>query len=147
TFISDSQARIDAYRRWWWRKRPTAVVRNGIFPPSSRRGRAEMRRELGLPADPSVRVIAQISRLIPYKGHRILLDAARIVHDAEPATAFLICGYAHVPGYREELEHHAHALGIDGHVRIVSYPGPIADVWRAVDIHAHASLYDSSPIA
>jgi len=29
----------------------------------------------------------------------------------------------------------------------VSYPGPIGDVWQALDIHVHASLMDSLPNA
>jgi L-malate glycosyltransferase len=38
-------------------------------------------------------------------------------------------------------------LGIDRQVRIASWPGSIADIWSIVDIHVHASHYDSLPNA
>jgi hypothetical protein len=41
----------------------------------------------------------------------------------------------------------AQELGLAHRVRIGGYPGPIADVWAAVDLHVHATVYDSSPIA
>ena len=146
--ISDSQCRIDAYQRWLLRHhRRAVVIPNGIFPPTTKRTREEMRREFALPENPEVRVIGQISRLIPYKGQRVLIDAARRVIEQEPNTAFLICGYPHFPGYVDELQRQALDLGIADRVRIVSYPGPVGDVWAAIDIHAHASLYDSAPIA
>jgi glycosyltransferase involved in cell wall biosynthesis len=123
------------------------VIPNGIFPPAAERERAEVRRFFDLPDHPGVRVVGQISRLVPYKGHRVLLDAARHVLDREPNTAFLLCGHANPPQYVEELQQQARELGIADRVRIGGYPGPIGDVWRAVDIHVHASLLDSSPIA
>jgi glycosyltransferase involved in cell wall biosynthesis len=125
----------------------TAVIPNGIFPPTTDRAGLEMRRQFGLPEDPRVRVIGQISRLLPGKGHQVLLEAACRVLKCESDVAFLICGYENHPGYRKELEARVSALGLVDRVRIVSYPGPIGDVWSTIDIHAHASLFDSAPIA
>jgi glycosyltransferase involved in cell wall biosynthesis len=106
-----------------------------------------MRGRLGLPQDPRVRVIGQISRIIPSKGQGRLLTAARSVLAKEPETAFLICGYPQDPAYQAWLEREAVTLGIADRVRIIRYPGPIGDVWAAIDIHVHASLADSSPMA
>ena len=146
--ISDSQCRIDTYQRWLLRHhRRAVVIPNGIFPPTTKCTREEMRRKFGLPVNPEVRVIGQISRLLPLKGHRVLIDAARRVIEQEPNTAFLICGYLNSSGYVDKLRRQAADLGIADRVRIVSYPGPVGDVWAAIDIHAHASLYDSAPIA
>ena len=146
--ISDSQARIDTYQSWLLRRHHCAVViPNGIYTPTTRRTREEMRHEFGLPADPGVRVIGQISRLVPYKGHRVLIDAAARVLASEPDLRFLICGFSHETGYVESLRRQAEDLEIADRVHIVSYPGPVADVWAAIDVHAHASLYDSAPIA
>ncbi len=146
--LSDSRQAIDVYQRWLFHPHPRPVViPNGIFVPVTDHTREDTRRYFSLPEDPSVRIIAQVSRLVPYKGHRVLLDAARKVLTQEPRTAFLICGYAKPPAYRDELVQYAAHLGIADRVRIAGYPGSIGDVWAAVDIHAHASLLDSSPIA
>lgn len=146
--LSDTRWAIDVYQRWLVRPhRHPAVIPNGIFVPTTEHTREETRRYFDLPDDPSVRVIGQVSRLVPYKGHRILLDAARRVLAEEPRTAFLICGYAKPPVYRDELLRYAAELGIADRVRIAGYPGSIGDVWAALDIHAHASVLDSSPIA
>ena len=146
--ISDSRFAIDKMQHWLLRPhKQAAVIPNGIFPPTVERGRAETRRFFDLPNDPNVRVLGQVSRLVPYKGHTVLLNAARQVLEKEPATAFLLCGYADPPQYLEELRRHADELGIADRVRIAGYPGSIADVWGAIDVHVHASLLESSPIA
>ncbi len=146
--IVDSEHKRQVYRRWLWGRRPRIeVIANGIHAPQSTRTAAEMRSELGLPLDPRVRVVAQISRVVPYKGHRVLLAAAARVLKQDQRVAFLICGFAHPASYLGELQAQARALGIAERVHFVGYPGPIADVWRAVDVHVHASEFDSSPIA
>lgn len=146
--ISDSQSRIDTYQNWLLLRHPRAVsIPNGIYTPATKRTRDEMRYRFAIPDERRVRVIGQVSRLIPYKGHMVLLEAASRVIKEEPNIIFLICGYPHAEGYLDELQRRAVALGISNNVRIVSYPGPVGDVWAAIDIHAHASLYDSAPIA
>jgi len=81
------------------------------------------------------------------KGQTILLRAARNILDHDRDVAFLIVGYASDPHYREGLKRLAQELGIAERVRVVSYPGSIGDAWRAIDIHVHASLLESQPIA
>jgi len=146
--ICDSRAKSEEMRTWLAIPRLRCeVIPNGIFPPSTTLTRESARRLFGLPEDPRVRVIGQISRLIPFKGHRMLLAAAREVLNQERDVAFLICGYRRDPAYQLELEREATSLGIANRVKFVSYPGPIGDVWAAIDIHVHASQIESSPIA
>jgi glycosyltransferase involved in cell wall biosynthesis len=146
--ISDSIYGIEALQRWLGHHpRRAVVIANGIFPLTPEKTRMEVRHFFDLPADPNVRVFGQVSRLVPYKGHRVLLRAARQVLKDQPASAFLLCGYASHPEYLEVLRQDATRLGIGDRVRIAGYPGPIADVWGTIDVHVHASLRDSSPIA
>lgn len=128
-------------------ERKFVVIPNGIPQPPSERSRAEMRELLGLPRDSAVRVIAQIGRFTEYKGQSVLLRAARKILDREPKTAFLMVGFAREESYKAELRRLAEDLGITERVVMTEYSGPIGDVWQAVDIHAHASLFDSLPIS
>src|SRR5439155_1820363 len=38
-------------------------------------------------------------------------------------------------------------LGLADRIALAGYPGPIGDVWNVIDIHVHASLFDSLPNA
>jgi glycosyltransferase involved in cell wall biosynthesis len=136
-------------RRWMLKRDPNIVViPNGVTPPVSERAKDELRASFGLPADPDVRIVGQISTLLPTKGHMVMIDAARLIRDRFPKTAFLLVGYVREdPSYKDRLEARAVELGLGDRVRIVSYPGPIGDVWNVIDIHAHPTLLDSLPNA
>ncbi|MGH7515108.1 MAG: glycosyltransferase family 4 protein [Gemmatimonadales bacterium] len=148
-FICDSKANSDLINAWMFRPhRRAVVIPNGVPRPSITRTPVEMRQVLGIPCDGSARVIGQVSRLIPYKGQRVLLRAAREVLSQEPDTYVLLTGYPNEdPAYVETLRQDARELGIAERVRIVSWPGSIGDIWSVIDIHVHASLHDSLPIA
>jgi glycosyltransferase involved in cell wall biosynthesis len=148
-FICDSKANSDLINRWLYRPHPRPVViPNGVPVPLVTRTNAEMRRLLNLPPGRSARVVGQVSRLIPYKGHPVLLKAAREVLAQEPDTWFICTGYPNEdPGYAETLRREAETLGVAERVRIVSWPGSIGDIWEVIDVHAHASVHDSLPIA
>jgi glycosyltransferase involved in cell wall biosynthesis len=94
-------------------------------------------------------VVAQISTLRPHKGHRVLLDAAKLVLEQAPKTRFLVVGFARGRDfeYVEALQMQARRLGISERVFIGPYAGSIGDIWCACDIHAHATLFDSLPNA
>lgn len=149
--ITDSRARGQDIKQWKLGSRHNLfVIPNGIHPPSSIHTSLEMRKALGLPVDPKIKVIGTIGRFHRIKGQSFLLEAARAVLDEEPETAFLIVGYCfHKPDffYKAELEKQASDLGIREHVRFISYPGPIGDIWQVIDIHVHPTLFDSLPIA
>jgi glycosyltransferase involved in cell wall biosynthesis len=146
--ITDSEARSRDIKQWAYRRPRVAVIPNGIWPPATERTTLEIRRAFGLPTDSRVKVIGQVSSLVEYKGQSVLLDAARQVLDHDSQVAFLLVGYNRGgDDYRKRLERQAVDLGIADRVRIVSYPGYIGDVWKAIDIHVHASLFDSLPNA
>ncbi|MDQ2840974.1 MAG: glycosyltransferase family 4 protein, partial [Acidobacteriota bacterium] len=128
-------------------ERKFRVIPNGIPDPEADRTGSEMRKLLGLPGDPKVRIIAQIGRFTEYKGQAVLLRAARRVLDAEPDTAFLMVGFGREGSYKAHLNHLVRELRIEDRVVMTDYSGKIGDVWQAVDIHAHASLFDSLPIS
>jgi len=146
--ITDSQARSDDIRTVIGRtKRRIAVIPNGIPPPIPNLPSDQMRRMLNIPGGDETIVIGQVSRLVPFKGHSVLLDAARTVVDKHSNAFFLVIGYEADKGYKEKLVQQAAALGLSDRVRITGYAGPIGDVWQLIDLHVHASLFDSLPNA
>ncbi len=147
--ISDARATLDDFDRWRWSRRADLVlIQNGVPPATSELGREEARARLGLPSDPTIPVIGQISRIIPRKGYETLLDAARLVLDQRPDVAFVGVGFvAENREFLNQLNASAKLLGIADRVRLLSYPGPIGDVYAAIDIFAHLSTEDSSPTA
>jgi len=144
--ISDSEWAIEQHRSLFGQRVRFAVIPNGIPDPTPDLPRAEVRRRLGIPEEATV--IAQVANFHPYKGHRILVDAMPMILARHPDTWFLFCGHireneAHVADLRDR----ARRLRVDHRLVITTYPGNIGDVWSAIDIHAHASTKDSSPIA
>jgi len=123
------------------------VIPNGIPAPRSERSKLEMRRSLGLPEDPRIRVIGNIGRFTEYKGQTVLLRAAAQILKQEPDTAFLLVGFGREQEYRARLNALARELGVARRVVMTEYPGPIGDIWQTIEIHAHASLFDSLPIS
>jgi glycosyltransferase involved in cell wall biosynthesis len=124
------------------------VVPNGVRLPPASQTRRDTFAALGLSASTET-VIAQIAGLVPTKGYETLLDAAARVLPDHPRAVLLCIGYCRERGheYVDVLKRRAVELGIDHQVRIASWPGSIADIWSIVDIHVHASHYDSLPNA
>jgi glycosyltransferase involved in cell wall biosynthesis len=146
--VTDSKEQREVIQRWAMRPLKICIIPNPVSLFESAFTTAQMRIRLKLPIDPKIRVIGQISRLIPYKGQMVLLDAVRLVLAQEPNVVFLIVGYpSDNSNYKQQLEEKTLALGIVGYIKFVSYPGSIADVWRAIDVHVHPSLLDSLPNA
>lgn len=148
TIVTDSDAVAAQIRRKIARRRPIAVIPNGIEPPVSTRSREEMRAAFGIPADARVRVVGQVASLTPRKGQLVLLDAAQRVLRHDPHVHFLICGYARDPlDYERSLHARVAELGLAPHVHFTGYPGPIGDVYRAIDVQVHAATEESLPQA
>lgn len=105
-------------------------------PPARREAfRAETRARLGIP-DGTV-VIGNVARLVPFKGHRVLLDAvARVVREEE-RVLFPVIGDGELQG---ELEDQVRRLGIGRFVRFLGFQDHLEQWYPAFDIYTHASL-------
>jgi L-malate glycosyltransferase len=146
--LTDSQIRANEMRSLMPRQAgKVAVIPNGISRPNSSRSPLEMRRLLGLPENPAIRIIGMVGRFVAYKGHRVLIQAACKVLEREPDICFLAVGFTPSGDYRESLKKLANDLGIAERVVLTEYPDDIADVWNVIDLHVHASLFDSLPIS
>jgi glycosyltransferase involved in cell wall biosynthesis len=99
--------------------------------------RDEVRAALGIPADSPV--AGTVARLVPLKGHDLLLDAVPRVVRAVPDARFLLVGGGPL---RQALEARVRAMGMEGHVVFAGevprerIPAMVA----AVDVLVHTSL-------
>jgi glycosyltransferase involved in cell wall biosynthesis len=147
-FVTDADATIKLFERWRLSRRaPLVMIPNGVLPAVATKGRAEVREALGLPGGPNITVIGQVSRMIPRKGYDTFIAAAQQVAKAAPETVFVCCGFAEDPDFRRTLQDSANNAGISDRMVFVDYHGPIGDVMGAIDLFAHLSTEDSSPIA
>jgi len=149
TIVTDSVERAGAIERFLSPKKPRiALVANGIRPVLPTRPQAETRAALGVPDDPRTVVVGQIAGLVESKGWYVFLESAQIALRHDPNLYFMCVGKERQePGFQARLRARAEELGIAGRVRIGGYDGAIGDVWQLLDIHAHASLFDSLPNA
>lgn len=120
---------------------PNAIDSAAVRAPAGF-DRSAMRASLGV--DPAARVVCAVGRLVPVKGHAVLLEAAATVLRQQPRACFLFVGNG---PERESLEARAAALGIASAVRFL---GERADVWNvlaASDLFVLASLSEMLPQA
>lgn len=103
------------------------------------RAAADVRRELGVPADaPCVGIAGNIQE---WKGQHVLVEALGLLAD-HPAVHCVIAGGVHRAGeaYAAELRARIAALGLGERVHLTGFRADIPDVMSAWDIVIHASV-------
>lgn len=99
---------------------------------------AEIRREFGLADDqPAVCLVGQ---LLPYKGHRTMIEAAPRVLSSFPTTRFFIVGALENPPYEAELRSRIAAAGLDAHFTFTGWREDVQDVTSAMDVSVVATV-------
>lgn len=146
--ITDSEARAEEFARALPAAHaPIHVIPNGVCLPPPSCSREEVLAHFAIPAGAAT-ILGQISGLVPIKGHSVLLKAAAPILTARADTFLLCVGFVRgAAEYVERLRAEAAELGIAGQVRFGAWPGSIADVWNIIDVHVHATLFDSLPNA
>ena len=97
--------------------------------------RREIRRELGI--DEKTILIGNVARLVEFKGHRVLLDAASLL--AKQCSNFVVA----IVGDGElldTLKAQAQRLNLDPHVRFLGFRDDLEKLYPAFDIYCHSSL-------
>jgi len=105
-------------------------------PPEERAAaRLATREHLGV-KDQTV-VIGNVARLVPFKGHRILLDAIALVARQEPDVLFPIIGDGEL---LETLQQQARSLGVAEKIRFLGFQDNLHLWYPAFDVYCHSSL-------
>lgn len=107
-------------------------------------GRARARAELGLAEETPV--VVHVAAFRVEKAHDVLLRAARIVVDAEPATRFLLVGEG---PERARIESLRRELGLEESVRLLGRRSDIPQILAAADVfvlcsHAMVETFPNS---
>ena len=137
--VAVSEASADVVRREAAGDRDRVrVVVNGIdlemFRPPAAEVVADTARKLGLEG---WRVVGTVGHLHPIKGHRHLVDAARMVVEAHPRTKFLFVGAGPL---ERELSALATARGVAEHVVFAGFRRDVAVLLGTMDVFALPSL-------
>ena len=99
------------------------------------------RSSLGLPTTGPL--VGTVTRLMPAKGNRFLVEAARLVLDRIPDVHFCIVGEGKL---REDLERQARRLGIAERVRFAGFTSDVAGAFAAFDVVVFPSLWEGTPL-
>jgi glycosyltransferase involved in cell wall biosynthesis len=102
---------------------------------------ADTRREFGVKAGETL--VGTITRLHESKGNEYLVEAARRVLDARPATRFVLLGEGPL---RPALDAQAAALGLGDRFVFGGFVKDVARVLWAFDIAAFPSLWEGTPL-
>jgi glycosyltransferase involved in cell wall biosynthesis len=117
---------------------PVRVCRYPLDPSPPRRSRESVRLELSVREEP---VIVQTSRLEPWKGQRLLLEALARIAEL-PWRLWLAGGHARnsEAQFRGELEAFAKSHGLDARVTFLGERNDISDVLCAADIFCQPNI-------
>jgi glycosyltransferase involved in cell wall biosynthesis len=97
--------------------------------------RSTTRAALGI--DPETLVVGNVARLVPFKGHRYLLDAMKKLLAKIPSALLLIVGDGEL---EPELRGQAMQLGINASVRFLGFRDDLDRLYPAFDIYCHSSI-------
>jgi glycosyltransferase involved in cell wall biosynthesis len=102
--------------------------------------RVEARQRLGVQG----LVIGVVGRLEEQKGHTYLVTALPDLCRAVPDLVVLLIG----AGRREEaLKRQVHSLGLENKVRFLGTRRDLPEIYRALDLFVHPSLWEGLPLA
>ena len=133
--VAPSRSVADAFIAEGGRSRLACVVPNGLDMEPAGSPEAEARQELGLPSGP---LIGVFSRLAPWKGQHVVLQALAKL----PGVHCIVAGSALFgeDAYAASLRLLASDLGIEDRVTFLGQRGDVPALMRAVDIVVHPSV-------
>jgi glycosyltransferase involved in cell wall biosynthesis len=91
-----------------------------------------LRRELGLLDGESA--VGLFGQMLPYKGHRTLIEAAPEILRAWPRTRFYFVGALENPPYQQELEAALRSSGLVDRFHFTGWRADVQNIIRAMDV-------------
>jgi len=143
TAVSDSVA-ANMASNLWRRRKDILVIPNGVDLSVFNDGKiqsAEAKRLIGFG---KTRIVGTVGSLSRQKGHKYLVEAARLVIDAGIDCRFVVVGNGSL---REPLEEQVKGLGLTDNFVFLGARRDIPRVLRAMDVFVLSSLWEGLPIA
>jgi glycosyltransferase involved in cell wall biosynthesis len=112
---------------------PIGVERQS--PEFNRAARRLIRQEWAV-GDSTV-VVGNVARLVPFKGHRYLLEAIALVVRSSPNTLFVLVGDGEL---QESLKHQTRDLQIEHFVRFLGFQDRLDAIYPGFDVYCHSSI-------
>lgn len=139
--IANSHATADAFCSVGGHREKTAVLYNGISSsPVTPARQAALRVDLGIAeAGP---VLGCFSRLAPWKGQHVLIEAVSMLRAQYPGVQALLVGsplfgeYA----YEEQLRRLVQEHELENHVRFLGFRADVAELMALCDVVLHTSV-------
>ncbi|KAM3094652.1 glycosyltransferase [Phormidesmis sp. 146-35] len=132
--IANSQASRSAFIAAGGRSEITQVVYNGFRPEQYRGEDSSLRAELGLE---NRFVIGHFSRLSPWKGQHVLLEALTQCPDV--TAIFVGDALFGEQAYVKQLHHQVEEWGLNDRVRFLGFQSNVVPLMQACDLIAHTS--------
>lgn len=82
-------------------------------------------------------VIGNVARLVPFKGHRYLVDALATVVKENRNILCVVVGDGELIG---DLQEQSRALGIEQYMRFLGFQDNLHELYPAFDVYCHSSL-------
>ncbi|MFA6142747.1 MAG: glycosyltransferase family 4 protein, partial [Candidatus Omnitrophota bacterium] len=102
------------------------------------------RKRLGIEED--LLLVGIVGRLVPIKNHRMFLDAARQIKDANPGikVKFIVVGDGEL---RAKLEKYAEDLGLAGSIVFTGWVKDLAEIYTDLDVVVLSSFNEGTPVS
>lgn len=116
------------------------VVYPPVAPPDGAVDRAAVREALRTPADDVV--LLQASRMEPWKGHRLLIQALGTLRDVDGWTCWIAGGAQrpHEQAHRAEMAALARRLGVTPRIRYLGHRDDVPALMAAADVLCQPNL-------
>jgi glycosyltransferase involved in cell wall biosynthesis len=88
-------------------------------------------------ATPETYVIGNVARLVPFKGHRYLIDAIAQVVKSNQNVICVVIGDGELMA---ALQEQTKSLGIDSYMRFLGFRDNLHELYPAFDVYCHSSV-------
>ncbi len=139
-----SNAVLRFYQKYmWYPKSKCYLIYNGVNTKRFENlpSKEDARRSLGLPQE--CLIVTTVARLVPQKGHRSLLEAAKNIVSKYKSVRFVLVGDG---GLRTQLEYLSNILGISDYVVFLGKRTDVPQILAASDVFVLPSLWEGLPL-